>query len=140
VRLLTDWRSSVRYLTVSELEQINTAEAGPGNLVDFGRLEAAALRPLTTVGGEDAYVDLYDKAAALMHSLARNHPFVDGNKRTAAAAMIIFLKLNGYGFHATQDQVVSLTTDVAEGFLDVPQIAGLLKDWAWDEVDTLPED
>ena len=130
----------MRYLTVSEVQKINEAEAGPGNLVDFGRLESAVLRPLTTVGGEDAYVDVYDKAAALMHSLARNHAFVDGNKRTAAAAMIIFLKVNGFGFHATQDQLVSLTTDVAEGFLDVPQIAGAIKDWAWDEVDTLPEE
>jgi death-on-curing protein len=129
----------VRYLTVSEVEQINESEAGPDNLVDFGRLEAAVLRPQSTVGGEDAYVDPCDKAAALMHSLARNHPFVDGNKRTAAASMIIFLKLNGYGFHATQDELVALTTDVAEGFLDVPQIAGLLKGWTYDETDMLPE-
>lgn len=130
----------MRYLTVSEVQKINEAEAGPGNLVDFGRLESAVLRPQTTVGGDDAYVDAYDKAAALMHSIARNHPFVDGNKRTAAAAMIVFLKLNGFGFHATQDELVSLTTDVAEGFFDVAQIAGLLKGWAWDEIDTLPED
>ncbi|KQZ70189.1 type II toxin-antitoxin system death-on-curing family toxin [Nocardioides sp. Root151] len=129
----------MRYLTVSEVQKINEAEAGPGNLVDFGRLEAAVLRPQTTVGGEDAYVDLCDKAAAMMHSIARNHAFVDGNKRTAAAAMIVFLKLNGYGFHANQDELVSLTTDVAEGFLDVPQIAGALKGWAWDEIDSLPE-
>lgn len=140
MRLLTDWRSNVRYLTVTEVEKINESEAGPGNLVDFGRLEAGVMRPQATVGGEDAYVDAYDKAAALMHSLARNHPFVDGNKRTAAAAMIVFLKLNGYGFHSTQDDLVSLTTDVAEGFLDVPQIAGMLKSWAWDEIDGLPED
>lgn len=139
MRLLTDWRSSVRYLTVAEVQRINEAEAGPGNLVDFGRLESAVLRPQTTVGKEDAYPEVYTKAAALMHSLARNHPFVDGNKRTAAAAMIIFLKLNGFGFHASQDELVSFTTDVAEGFFDVSQMAALLKAWAWDEIDTLPD-
>ena len=119
---------------------INEAEAGPANLVDFGRLESAVLRPQTTVGGADAYSDVYTKAAALMHSLSRNHPFVDGNKRTAAAAMIIFLKLNGFGFHASQDELVSFTTDVAEGYFDVQQMAGLLKSWAWDEIDTLPDE
>ena len=91
----------MRYLTVSEVEEINRVEAGPGNLVDFGRLEAAVLRPQTTVGGEDAYVDLHDKAAALMHSLARNHPFIDGNKRTAAAAMIIPCRRSCSSSHPT---------------------------------------
>ena len=129
----------MRYLTVEEVAAINTAEAGPDNLVDFGLLESAVLRPQTTVGGKDAYTDAYEKAAALMHSLARNHAFFDGNKRTAAASMIIFLKINGYGFHSSQDDLVALTTDAAEGLLDVAQIAGMLKGWSFDEIDTLPD-
>ena len=113
----------MRYLTVSELEQINTAEAGPGNLVDFGRLEAAALRPLTTVGGEDAYVDLYDKAAALMHSLARNHPFVDGNKRVGAMAMELLLSVNGHELDAGDGEIVDVSLAVARGEVSAEALA-----------------
>jgi death-on-curing protein len=127
------------YLTVEDVARINEAEAGRGNLADFGLLEAAVLRPQTTVGGEDAYPDMHTKAGAILHSLARNHPFVDGNKRTAALAMILFYRLNGWGFHAEQDTLVALVTDVAEGFLDVSQIAGLLKGYAFDEIDCLPD-
>ncbi len=129
---------NIRYLTVTEVAGIHEAEAGPGLLTDFGKLESAVLRPQTTVGGEDAYPDIYEKAAALTHSLARNHAFLDGNKRVAAAAMIVFFKLNGYSFHAEQDELVALITDAAEGLLDVPQIAGQLKQWAFDIEDLLP--
>lgn len=129
----------MRYLTVGEVATINEVEAGPNHLVDFGLLESAVLRPQQTIGGQEAYPDIYEKAAALMHSLARNHPFIDGNKRTAAASMIVFLKLNGYGFHASQDELVAITTDAAEGLVDVPKIAAALKSWAFDEIDLLPD-
>jgi death-on-curing protein len=129
----------VRYLTVGEVASINEVEAGPNQLVDFGLLESAVLRPQQTIGGQEAYPDIYEKAAALMHSLARNHPFLDGNKRTAAASMIVFLKLNGYDFHASQDELVAITIDTAEGLVDVPKIAAALKGWAFDEIDLLPD-
>jgi death on curing protein len=121
---------TVRYLTVAEVLIINAAEAGPDMLADRGRLESAVLRPQTTVGGEDAYPDVYTKAAALMHSLARNHPFIDGNKRVAAAGMIVFLLLNGYTFTSGQDELVRLLLDAAEGVIDVPAIAERLPGWA----------
>jgi death-on-curing protein len=130
----------MRYLTVTEVARINEVEAGPGLLVDFARLESAVLRPQSSVGGEDAYPGVHEQAAALMHSLARNHAFIDGNKRTAAAAMIVFFRLNGYGFHCTQDELVALTTDAAEGLLDVVQIAAQLKSWAFDELDLSPDE
>lgn len=121
---------TVRYLTVAEVTRINEAEAGPDLLADFNRLESAVLRPQTTVGGEDAYPDMYAKAAALMHSLARNHPFVDGNKRVAAAGMIVFLLLNGYEYRSGQDELVALLLETAEGLIDVPAIAERLTRWA----------
>ena len=62
--------------------------------------------------------------------MARNHPFVDGNKRTAWAATHVFYLLNGYVVSVDDGDVVALMVDVAEGLLDVPNIAARLKDWA----------
>lgn len=120
----------MRYLTVGDLIQINETEIGPDLLADFGLLESAALRPQQTVFGSDAYPSLHEKAAALMHSLIRNHPFVDGNKRTAVLAMRIFYNLNGWDLHAEQGELVALAVDVAEGQIDVEGIAAVTKGWA----------
>ena len=68
---------------------------GSSGLRDRGALEAAVARPRATFGGEDLYADLASKAAALMHSLVMNHPFVDGNKRVGLAACLVFLEANG---------------------------------------------
>jgi death-on-curing protein len=65
-----------------------------------------------------------------MHSLIRNHPFLDGNKRTAVLSVIVFYNLNGYAIDAAQGEVVALAVDVAEGQVDVEGIAGVLKDWS----------
>ncbi|AKN18920.1 death-on-curing protein [Mycobacterium haemophilum DSM 44634] len=120
------------WLTAADVEQFNARFVGPDLLRDFGLLEAAVLRPQATAFGDDAYPSLHEKAAALLHSLARNHPFVDGNKRTAWAATAVFYHLNGYtiGSHVDDSQVVGLVVDVAEGQLDVPYIASTLKEWA----------
>jgi death-on-curing protein len=80
----------VIYLTVSDVVRLSEAEVEAATLVDFGLLESAVLRPQQTVAGQDAYPDIHAKAAALMHSLIRNHPFVDGNKRTAVLAVAVF--------------------------------------------------
>lgn len=120
----------MRYLTVGDLIQINETEVGPDLLADFGLLESAALRPQQTVFGTDAYPSLHEKAAALMHSLIRNHPFVDGNKRTAVLAMRIFYNLNGWDLHTEQGELVALAVDVAEGQIDVEGIAAVTKGWA----------
>lgn len=120
----------MRYVTAGEVAAINEAEIGPDLLADFGLLESAVLRPQQSVFGQDAYPDIHSKAAALMHSLVRNHPFIDGNKRTAVVAVLVFYGLNGVWLDAAQDEVVALAVDVAEGILDVAAIAGRLKGWA----------
>lgn len=120
----------MRYLTAGEVAAINEAESGPDLLADFGLLESAVLRPQQTIFGNDAYPDIHSKAAALLHSLIRNHPFIDGNKRTAVLAMLVFYGLNGSWIEAQQDELVALAVDVAEGILDVAAIAGRLKGWA----------
>ena len=94
---------------------------------DVGLLESALARPQTTVFGEDAYPDMHAKAAALLHSLARNHALVDGNKRLALAATIAFYGFNGMRLTLTEDEAYDLTVAVATGALDdVPDIAAQL--------------
>ena len=65
------------YLTTDDIQRFNERFVGPGQLRDFGLLDSATSRPQMTVLGEDAYPTLHEKAAALLHGLARNHPFID---------------------------------------------------------------
>lgn len=85
-----------RFLTLREALRIAEAVTGETPLVrDVGLVESALARPRTTVFGEDAYPSLELKAAALLQSLATNHPLVDGNKRLAFACTSVFLTMNG---------------------------------------------
>ncbi|MCW2544517.1 MAG: death-on-curing family protein [Frankiales bacterium] len=95
---------------------------------DLGLLESAAARPQTTVFGEDAYPTFAEQAAALMHSLARNHPLVDGNKRLAWAATRIFCLMNGRDLSLDVDRAEQLVLDVAQGALDVPSLSVKLRE------------
>ena len=107
------------YLTLPELLYIaERALGGEPQVRDYGLLESAAARPQSTAFGGDAYPDLDAKAAALLHSLARNHALVDGNKRLALAAVIAFYGLNGRRLTLTNDQAYDLVIDVAAGHLD----------------------
>lgn len=104
------------------------ALGAPPEVRDLGLLESAAARPWATAFGEDAYPDLETKAAALVHSLARNHALVDGNKRLSLAALIAFLGINGLRLHWTNDEAHDAIVSVASGELDdVPSIADLLR-------------
>lgn len=122
----------IRYLTLEDLLHIADAAAGVEVVVrDVGLLESALARPRTTVFGEDAYPTLHVKAAALLHSLVRNHALIDGNKRLGWAATAVFLGINGHRVVATQDDVVELVIAVADGTLDeVGQIAKPLAPWS----------
>lgn len=96
---------------------------------DYGLLESALARPSASAFGEDAYPDLYAKAPALLHSLARNHALVDGNKRLALAATIAFLGINGHRLTLSNDEAYDLVIAVATGALDnVPEIAKVLRE------------
>ena len=91
-------------------------------------LEAAAARPQATAFGADAYPDLHAKAAALVHSLARNHALVDGNKRLALGALVAFYGVNGRPLTPDNDAANQLITQVAVGELDsVDEIAVILE-------------
>jgi len=109
----------VIYLTVPELLHVaeRVMDFAP-KIRDIGLLEAAAARPATSAFGRDAYPGLDAKAAALLHSLARNHALVDGNKRLALAAVIAFYGVNGFRLTMTNDETYELVMAVAEGRLD----------------------
>lgn len=106
------------------------AIAGKVVVRDYGLLESAVARPRTTVGGAEAYPDVHTKAAALLHSLCRNHALVDGNKRLAWTACQVFLGLNGEWVEASEDDRFDLMTAVASGAIDtVEEIAEQLRTW-----------
>ena len=113
------------YLTLGELLLVaNRAIEGDVVVRDHGLLESALARPRATVFGADAYPTLDEQAAALLHSLARNHALIDGNKRLALAGTIAFLGLNGQRLTCTNDEAYDLVMAVATGDLDtVPEIA-----------------
>ncbi len=103
------------------------ATGGPVEVRDIGLLESAAGRPRASAFGADAYPTLHDKAAALLHSIVRNHALVDGNKRLGLASVIAFYGLNGRRLTMTNDQAYDLVIAVAVGEVDdVAQIAQLL--------------
>jgi death-on-curing protein len=117
-----------RYLTVVQALRIaRAAVGGPIEVRDVGLLESAVHRPRASVLGHDAYPDLFTKAGALLHSLARHHPLVDGNKRVAWLATYVFLAKNGTVLNPDDDAAYQLVVDVAAGAIDdVDTIAAVL--------------
>jgi death on curing protein len=116
------------YLTLDELLLVAARVLGRDfEIRDPGLLESALARPRTTAFGRDAYLTLDEKAAALLHSLARNHALVDGNKRISLAGLIAFYGVNGRRLTLTNDEAYDLVIAVATGELDqVADIALIL--------------
>jgi death-on-curing protein len=118
----------VIFLDLDDLLHVaNRTLGGPPEIRDRGLLQSGLARPQATAFGEDAYPTLEEKAAALLHSLARNHALVDGNKRLAFAGTIAFLGVNGVRLRLTEDEAYDLVIDVATGALaDTATIAARL--------------
>ena len=125
------------YLTVAQVLFIHarlSAETGgaPG-IRDLGLLESAVARPRAACDAQDLYLDRFTTCAALMASLVRNHPFVDGNKRVAITAAGLFLRRNGVQLAATNAEVEELTLEVARGAMTIDQIATWFAEHTADE-------
>lgn len=99
------------------------ASGGLHGLRDLGLLESAVARPQAGFGDQELYPTIFLKTGALVHSLLRNHPFVDGNKRTSMFAAMTFLELNGYRFKAGQKEVVRYALKIENNRLPVEEIA-----------------
>lgn len=100
---------------------------GSYGLRELGLLESACARPFATFDGVDLYPDLFAKAAALMHSLINNHPFVDGNKRVGVTAALLFLRMNGVEVRPEPAELVRFTLEVAKGRETVESIVRWLR-------------
>jgi death-on-curing protein len=114
------------FLTIEDLLEIARGVLPEVAVRDIGLLESAAARPMTSVFGELAYPTFLEQAAALMHSLARNHPLVDGNKRLAWAATRVFFLMNEQDLTYTVDDAETFVLLVAQGNLDVGEISAWL--------------
>ncbi len=119
---------TVRYLSAEDVLAL-ARRIGEPRPRDVGLVASAVARPRTSVFGEDAYPDLHTKSAALLHSLARNHAFVDGNKRVAWLSMGAFYWINGMLLDAPDDPAYDLVIDAASGQVDAPHIAKALVAW-----------
>ena len=115
------------YLSLAQVVELQrellTAFGGLAGIRDRGSLEASIARPAMTFGGEDLYADLAAKAAALLHSLVLNHPFLDGNKRVGAAAAELALQLNGIELVAGDQEFELVTLATARGEMSAEALA-----------------
>jgi len=123
------------FLDLEDLLDIAREAVGTNVVVgDYGLLESALARPRASVFGQDAYPDLHLKAAALLHSLARNHALVDGNKRLAWTACRTFLAINSYWISAPEDERFGFVIEVAAGAITgLDEIAERLRSWSYQE-------
>jgi death on curing protein len=120
------------YLTAEQVlflhSRLISDTGGMHGVRDLSMLLSALGRPQASYDGVDLYPDIFKKAAALMDSLVRNHPFVDGNKRTAISAAGIFLLQNGYTFKVGNQEMVNFTLACAQSMKSLEQISAWFKE------------
>lgn len=121
----------MKYLTTQQVLLIHSRAikrfGGSGGIRDISLIESAVARPRASFGGKDLYKNIFDKSAALLQSLLKNHAFVGGNKRTALASAGIFLRINGYKLINTHKQEVAFAIKVDNQNLTFKQIASWLR-------------
>jgi death-on-curing protein len=122
----------MRYLSLAQVVELHrrilAATGGAAGIRDVGMLESALAQPKAAFAGQDLHGTLAEKAAALCFSLTQNHPFVDGNKRVAHAAMETLLVLNGFELDASVDEQERLMLRLASGEMTRDELATWLQD------------
>lgn len=125
---------SFRYLTLEQLLQLHVLAieqfGGSEGIRDLGRLESAVASQTQAVFGQDIYETVFDKSAALIRSIIGDHPFTEGNKRTAMLTGITFLEINDYIFGADEGELEDFAVRIAVEHLDVAAIATWLEQHA----------
>ena len=121
----------IRYLLPEQVLFIHSrliqSTGGAHGIRDLSMLLSALGRPQSTFDGNDLYDDLFSKAAPLMDSLIRNHPFMDGNKRTAITAAALFMKLNGFTLVVPNEEMARFTLVCAQSKVTVEEISAWLQ-------------
>ncbi len=118
-------------LTLEQLLELHTlvveVSGGSMGLRDLGRLEAAIATQTQNVFGEELYPAITDKVAAMIRAIIADHPFIDGNKRTAMLAGLTLLQLNGNSFRVDMGEIEDFAVKIATKHIDVPKISKWLK-------------
>ncbi|MBI3069767.1 MAG: type II toxin-antitoxin system death-on-curing family toxin [Candidatus Levybacteria bacterium] len=124
--------SKIKFLTVPQVlfihDQMVKRFGGSLGIRDVGLVESAVARPQVTFDGKHLYISTFDKAAALLQSLLKNHPFIDGNKRTALTSVGLFLKMNGYKLVNAGEEEIEFGIRVDNQRLSIGEIARWLKE------------
>lgn len=124
----------MKIITIKQILVLHEFEiskhGGSSGIRDIGMLKSAIGRPFATFGGEDLYPDIFMKCGALIQSIVKNHPFIDGNKRTAFVSTIVLLKLNNYLLTIPQKGAVEFMLQVANEDLSVDEISSWLKKYS----------
>ncbi len=108
--------------------QLENAFVLSSGVRDENLLASAVNTPFQTFMGNDLYPSIYDKAAQLCYGIANNHPFTDGNKRTALHSMYVYLIINGFDITATQQDVENMIIDIASGNMTNTELAQWLRE------------
>ncbi len=121
----------MKSLTIQEIlylhHRIIEETGGSHGIRDVGLLEAALKRPNAGFGEYELFPTLHEKIAAFLDALVRNHPFVDGNKRTGLSAAVLTLEMNGFQFNATQREFTEFAVQVATEKLEIEELSGWLQ-------------
>ena len=120
-----------RFLDLADVLEIHASRielyGGSDGVRDLGMLQSALAQPASGFGGEYFHKDVFEMAAAYLFHIACNHPFVDGNKRTALACCLVFLSFNGIDIEADFDELELLVVNTATGDRQKPDIAEFLR-------------
>ncbi|HVZ58718.1 MAG TPA: type II toxin-antitoxin system death-on-curing family toxin [Patescibacteria group bacterium] len=121
----------MKYLTTAQVlavhDQMVKRFGGSLDVRDLGLIESAVNRPQSTFDNEDLYPDIFLKAASLMHSLLKNHAFVDGKKRTAYSSCGVFFKINGYQLNNMHQENLEFTMNIENNSISLEEIASWLR-------------
>jgi death on curing protein len=115
-----------KYFTVADVLRLHALSieqfGGASGLRDQGLLEAAIVMPQAAFEGQDLHMGVEAKAAAYLFHISQAHAFVDGNKRTAMAAALTFIRVNGYDYNATDEELIKIGLGVAAGLISKDQL------------------
>ena len=124
----------LKFLSLAEVLAIHkdqiTRYGGASGIRDIDLLKSALGMPPATYGGEFLHTDIFEMAAGYLFHLVKNHPFVDGNKRVGAVAALVFLDLNGFDFHASEDEFAEMVLAAARGEINKSQVAVFIRNWS----------
>jgi death on curing protein len=119
------------FLSLAEVLEIHQDQVarygGASGIRDIELLKSARGMPSATYGGQFLHGDIFEMAAASLFHLVKNHPFVDGNKRTGAVAALVFLALNNFDFDAPEDDFAEMVLAVVRGDLDKADVAVFIR-------------